>query len=124
MRHFRFSISALMAVVLLVALDCMAFNTLLHPTVLCQRQSIGVVFVGALPMANILAIGLIRLLTKRNRPGRTRPFLVGFEVFGGVALVVLLASTWLALTRFIMASMMSFVPYPCGQGIPCSWSGP
>src|SRR3954467_10745192 len=84
MKRFRFSISALMAVVLLVALDCMAFDTLLNRP-LFERNLSDVVFFGALPMANIVAIGLIRLLTERNRRGRTRPFLVGFERFGGVA---------------------------------------
>ena len=95
MRHFRFSIFALMAVVLLVALDCMAFNILLNRP-LFERNLSEVVFFGALPMANILAIGLIRLLTERNRRGRTRSFLVGFEVFGGVVLVVFFACTWVA----------------------------
>ena len=89
MRHFRFSISALMAVVLLIALDCMAFNTLLIRP-LFQRHLSELFVVGALPMANILAVGLIRLFTKRNRPGQTRPFLVGFDVFGGVALLLFL----------------------------------
>src|SRR4051794_9432709 len=72
MRHFRFSISALMAVVLLVALDCMAFNTLLDRPPF-QRHLSELIVVGALPMANILAVGLIRLLTERNRPALTRP---------------------------------------------------
>jgi hypothetical protein len=40
--------------------------------------------VGALPMANVLAIGLVISL---RRPG-TRPFLLGFEVFGALALAV------------------------------------
>ena len=95
MRHFRLSISALMAIVLLIALDCMAFNILLNRPFF-ERQLSEVVFFGALPMANILAIGLFRLLTERNRRGRTRSFLVGFEVFGGVVLVVFLACTWVA----------------------------
>jgi hypothetical protein len=93
MKHLRFSISALMAVVLLVALDCMTFNILLNRP-LFDRNLSEVVFFGALPMANILAIGLIRLLTERNRRGRTRPFLVGFEGFGGVALLLFVACTW------------------------------
>jgi hypothetical protein len=95
MGHFRFSISALMAVVLLVALDCLAFNTLLDRP-LFHRHLSELIVVGALPMANILAVGLIRLLTERNMRSLTRPFLVRFEVIGGVALLLFLASSCLA----------------------------
>ncbi len=37
---------------------------------------------GALPMANVLAVGI---LVGQQRPG-SRPFLLGFEVFGAMAL--------------------------------------
>jgi hypothetical protein len=41
-----------------------------------------VLLFGALPMANILAVGL---LIAQRRP-RTRPFLLGFELFGAIEL--------------------------------------
>ena len=40
--------------------------------------------VGALPMANVLVAGL---LIARQRP-RSRPFLLGFEVFSAIALAL------------------------------------
>ncbi len=95
MKCFRFSIWSLMAVVLLVALDCMAINMFLgrlpFPASLSE-----LIFLGALPMANLLAIGLFRLWKERNGRGRTRPFLVGFEVFGGVALLLFFVCIWVA----------------------------
>ncbi len=96
MKCLRFSISSLMAVVLLVALDCMAINTfLVRP--LFRRTLSELTLVGVLPMANILAIGLFRLWAVRNGRGRPRPFLVGFDIFGGVALLLFLACALLAI---------------------------
>jgi hypothetical protein len=40
--------------------------------------------VGALPVANVLVVGM---LIARKRPG-SRPFLLGFEVFGALALAL------------------------------------
>jgi hypothetical protein len=42
---------------------------------------------GALPMANVLAVGL---LIRQQRPG-SRPFLLGFEAFGVMALALYVA---------------------------------
>ena len=42
---------------------------------------------GALPMANVLAVGM---LIGQRRPG-SRPFLLGFEVFGAMALAFFIA---------------------------------
>ena len=95
MKCFRFSISSLMAVVLLVALNCMAINMFLGRP-LFPSSLLELIFFGALPMANLLAIGLYRLWTERNGQGRTRLFLVGFEVFGGVALLLFFVCTWVA----------------------------
>ncbi len=85
MKWFRFSISSLMAVVLVIALDCMAINMFMVRRLFRVPLS-ELIVVGALPMANILAIGLIRLWADRKGRGRTRPFLVGFEVCGLVTL--------------------------------------
>ena len=42
---------------------------------------------GALPMANVLAVGI---LIGQRRPG-SRPFLLGFEAFGAMALALYVA---------------------------------
>jgi hypothetical protein len=99
MNCFRFSISSLMAVVLVVALDCMAVNTFMVRPLFRANLSELIVF-GTLPMANILAIGLIRLWADRNGRGRTRPFLVGFEVCGWVTLLLFVACAVLATDSF------------------------
>ena len=95
MKWFRFSISSLMAVVLVVALDCMAINMLIVRLLLRPNLSELIVF-GALPMANILAVGLLRLWADRKGRGQTRPFLVGFEVCGWVTLFVFVTCAVLA----------------------------
>ncbi len=95
MKCFRFSISSLMAVVLLVALDCMAINIFLSRPLFPASLS-ELIFFGALPMANLLAIGLFRLWKERNGRVRTRPNLVGFEVFGGIALLLFFVCIWVA----------------------------
>jgi hypothetical protein len=86
-QYFRFSISSLMAVVLVVALDCMAINMLIVRRVFRIPLS-ELIVIGALPMATILAIGLLRLWADRKGRGRTRPLLVGFEVCGWVTLLL------------------------------------
>jgi hypothetical protein len=99
MKWFRFSISSLMAVVLFVALDCMALNMLIVRPLF--RVSLSeLILLGALPMANILAIGLLRLWADRNGRGRTRPLLVGFEVCGWVTLLVFVTCAVLATESF------------------------
>jgi hypothetical protein len=79
----RFSISTLMAVVLVVAMNLAAANVYYGPPEMAWPDLINF---GARPMASILAVGLLALLGNRSeRPGG-RQYLVGFEVFGVVAL--------------------------------------
>jgi hypothetical protein len=99
MKYFRFSISSLMAVVLVVALDCMAINMLIVRRLSGPNLSDLILF-GALPMANVLAIGLIRLWADRKGRGRTRPLLVAFEVCGWVSLLVFVTCAVLATDSF------------------------
>jgi hypothetical protein len=83
MSHPRFSTSALMAVVLVVAVDLAAgdagyiFPGIEWPELLNY---------GARPMACILAVGWIVLLKAGSGGAGKRPFLAGFEAFGAVAL--------------------------------------
>jgi hypothetical protein len=99
MKWFRFSISSLMSVVLVVALDCMAINMLIVRPLFRVPLS-ELILLGALPMANILAIGLLRLWADRKGRGQTRPLLVGFEICGWVTLLVFLTCAVLATESF------------------------
>jgi len=83
MFHARFSISTLMFVVLVVALNLVAGGPYYGQTGM-ERPSL--LSSGALPMASILAVGLFVLMKRpTGRPGGRR-FLAGFEAFGVAAL--------------------------------------
>ena len=72
-----------MVAVAIAAINFGAIRALLprHANVLDDQTSICLVL-GDLPLANALVVGM---LIAQRRPGR-RPFLVGFEVFGAMAL--------------------------------------
>lgn len=89
----RLTISNLMALVLLVALDiwvCQALP-LVGPQLIPDLSDL--LIFGALPMANVLAIGLAPLARAAGEHKGRRPALVGFEVGGLIALVVFLAGS-------------------------------
>jgi hypothetical protein len=79
----RVSITSVMAAVVVVAIDCMTIQSVdLHldpPT-----RILTLIVLGALPMANVLAIGITLLIRGR---GQSRPFLMGFDAAGAVALL-------------------------------------
>jgi hypothetical protein len=79
----RFRIAWVMVAVAIAALDCMAIRARLprHEHVLDDQRDM-CLLLGALPMANVLGVGMLIGL---RRPG-SRPFLVGFEAFGAMAL--------------------------------------
>ena len=87
MRPFRFSIAEMMVVVLIVAMDLSALRLLMNPFWAWQRQLIELIVVGALPMANILAAGLVYGFHQRSAHGKIPPSLVRFEVWGWAALL-------------------------------------
>jgi hypothetical protein len=80
--RFRFSISGMMAVVALFALDFMAIRTPLNGLSVTACM----LLLGGLPMANLLTAGLLVMLPDRLRRRVDRPWLVGFEVVGWTAL--------------------------------------
>jgi hypothetical protein len=77
-----------MVAVAISALDLGAIRALLprHEHVLDDQRGM-CLLLGALPMANVLAVGM---LVGRRRPG-SRPFLMGFEAFGAKALAIFIA---------------------------------
>ena len=79
----RFRIVSVMLVVAIVALNFVAIRDLLG-----FRSLMGeLLILSALPMANVLAVGL---LIGNRRPG-SRPFLLGFVPFGAMALALYVA---------------------------------
>ena len=84
----RFRIAWVMVAVAIAALDFAAIRTLLprHANVLDDQRGM-CLLLGALPMANVLAVGM---LIGQRRPA-SRPFLTGFEVFGAMALAIFIA---------------------------------
>ena len=85
MRVPRFQIAWIMVAVAIAALDFGAIRALLDPVWFVA----GFLLLGALPMANILAVGILIGL---RRPKR-RPFLLGFVIFGAMALALYVALT-------------------------------
>jgi hypothetical protein len=80
MRLPRFTTGTVMVVVALVAVDSAAVLTDLHP----RAQFI---LNGSLPALNLLLVGILALLRRDS----SRRFLIGFEVGGWAAFVVLCA---------------------------------
>src|SRR4051794_23392215 len=79
----RFRIAWVMAFVALAALNFTVVRATLNaPGIISELLA-----VGAMPMATVLAIGL---LIGYRRPG-SRPFLLGFESFGAMALAFYIA---------------------------------
>jgi hypothetical protein len=110
----RFRVAELMVVIAITALDIVISQPLLRgvwggtpPSPNMPWQLI----VGALPMANLLAVCLLIGL---RRPG-SRRFVLGFVVFGAAALAIYiaLASSYpdFFLTPYIRASL-EFLPLP------------
>jgi len=93
----RLTISDLMALVLLVALDIWVGKALRGIPLFVPDLSDLIIF-GALPMASVLAIGLYPILRSHHEPKRDRPGMVGFEIGGLAALLAFLVCS-LILTR-------------------------
>ncbi len=81
MKMPRFRLVWLMVAVAIAAIDFAAIRATVGPG---AGLVAAYLLVGALPMANVLVVGM---LIARKRPG-SRPFLLGFEVFGAIALAL------------------------------------
>jgi hypothetical protein len=81
----RIRIAWVMVAVAFAALDFAVIRAFLgHRTNVLDEQRGILLLLGALPMANVLAVGM---LIGQRRPG-SRPFLLGFEAFGAMALAL------------------------------------
>ena len=81
MRMPRLSIADLMGLTVLAALDCLAFLTV---NARKDTAYFGLFF-GVLPLANVLAVGLI-VLARRRRRGDPAASLAGFQAAGWMIL--------------------------------------
>jgi hypothetical protein len=88
----RFSIFDVMALVALVAIDIAALR-LLAKAEAADQELAGLMALGVLPLANVLAFGMARLMRARSSGHRARRFWAGFEAFGLVALLLFIAGT-------------------------------
>ncbi|CAN5607425.1 hypothetical protein BH23PLA1_BH23PLA1_32480 [soil metagenome] len=98
----RFSIAKLMVVISAIAINCAWLRNILvgNGSVLgIGDGDSGILDLGIIVMLNLLAFGLLRLAT---RQGEGRPFLVGFEVAGLVAVLFFTSCCWLFPTIFVL----------------------
>jgi hypothetical protein len=79
----RFRIAWIMVAVAIAALDSGAMREVVDSR---SARNIGLLL-GTLPIANVLVVGMLI----GQRLPRSRPFLLGFEVFGAMALVLYIA---------------------------------
>jgi hypothetical protein len=99
----RIRIASIMVVVAVVALNLVPIRALLG-----FRSLMGeLLILGALPMANVLAVGL---LIGKRRPGN-RPFLLGFVPFGAMALALYVAVVTSVPREIVVSSMTPVSDY-------------
>jgi hypothetical protein len=79
----RFSIAGMMALTVMIALDCLATRVAWG----VDDIRVAMLYFGELPWLNVLLIGLA-VLRGRRRRGQPATFLVGFEAVGWAALLL------------------------------------
>jgi hypothetical protein len=103
----RISIAALMTLVVFVAANCAILKGIMaRPSVWNE-----VFILGVLPMANLLAIGLLPGLQRQRARSRFGGFRAGFEVCGGLAMVTFLALSLKFTDLFFHFGQSWFQPY-------------
>ena len=105
MRIPRFRIAWLAAIVALAAVDFAAIREGVRIRHQSRTPIIDALGLGALPMANVLAVGLLVLGTRRG----SRSFLLGFEAFGAMALAAHIATASLYPTQLVMPYLLIFL---------------
>jgi hypothetical protein len=124
MRPPRFSISGLMALTVLIALDCLVVRAVLIDNTSEARL---LFFFGGVPWLNILAIGLF-LLRRRWRRREPLAFLVGFEAVGWAVFAIHLALIGASPSEYIHALTKLTAPldplagvfFPAGLVVACA----
>jgi hypothetical protein len=112
LRILRLRVAELMTVVAISALDfgiVLALLNVAFREVRSSSDAAWFLLLGAMPMANILAVGLI------HRGSASRPFLLGFVVFGATALAFYIAVASLYPDGFLgsyLGIFLSWLPYP------------
>ncbi len=95
-----------MVAVAIAALNFAAIRAFLgHRTSVLDEQRVVLLLLGALPMANVLAVGM---LVGQRRPG-SRPILLGFEAFGALALAFFIALASCFPREVVLPYLASFV---------------
>jgi hypothetical protein len=106
-----------MAVIAIAALNFGAVRAGLKVRRQLSTPIIDLLGVGALPMANVLAIGLLAVGQRRER----RSFLLGFEAFGAMALAFYVAAASLYPSELVMPYLLVFLsPLASAVGEPRS----
>jgi hypothetical protein len=108
-RLHRFRLVSMMVVVAMVAFNAAAMQMLNRFT---TERDVALVF-GAVPMANLLAVGTLVILHRGDCPA----FLLGFEAFGVVALTLYV--TWIR-----QSAEQSVMPYLHGALVPVVHTAP
>ncbi|MDR3621417.1 MAG: hypothetical protein P4L85_18855 [Paludisphaera borealis] len=90
------SVNAVMVLVFAIAVDSMVFRSI-RARPWAHLRTFGVILLGTLPMANLLAVDLMSVVRRR---GVARPFRLGFVLGGTIAGVVAIA----ALSLFLGSS--------------------
>ncbi len=98
MKTPRFRIALIMLIIAIAGLNFGAIRAVSNP----ERRSLFLLCLVVLPMANILAGGLLLAIL---RP-RSRPFLRGFELFGLMAIALVVAG--IMLNEYILLSYLGF----------------
>ncbi len=82
MRLPSFSIAEMMAIIVLVALDCLVIRARQQPLTWIY------LVVGGLPMQSALVSGLFLMFRRRRLSKKWLPFLIGFEVVGWISFLM------------------------------------
>lgn len=90
MKRLSLSIEEMMAIVGIVALDCLVIRVGRSP------QSGPYLILGGLPLQSALVIGLFIMIRRRRRIEKLLPFLFGFEVVGWTSHLIYVAVCVLA----------------------------
>src|SRR6516165_8326507 len=87
----RFTISGMMILVLVAALDCAVVSVLLNGLQTAPHPRLSeLLIVAVLPFANVLLFGIRPAIARQEGRPERRAFWVGFEVCGGLALMAVL----------------------------------